>query len=78
MLIRFHWQLRKLRPEIICGLWHESYLSLSILKSSTLITSIYGAILRNIIAPVIGISVVFLNKEEFNLYVVKSIEYCTY
>ncbi|KAH8404164.1 hypothetical protein KR215_011162 [Drosophila sulfurigaster] len=63
------YQLRKLRPEIICGLWHESYLSLSILKSSTLITSIYGAILRNIIAPVIGISVVFLNKEDFNLHI---------
>ncbi|XP_017016743.1 glycerophosphodiester phosphodiesterase 1 [Drosophila kikkawai] len=63
------YQLRKLQPEIICGLWHETYLSLSILKSSTLITSVYGAIFRNIIAPVIGISVVFLNKEEFNLHI---------
>ncbi|KAH8276820.1 hypothetical protein KR026_001382 [Drosophila bipectinata] len=63
------YQLRKLHPEIICGLWHETYLSLAILKSSTLITSIYGAIFRNIIAPVIGISVVFLSKEEFNLHI---------
>ncbi|XP_030374486.1 glycerophosphodiester phosphodiesterase 1 [Scaptodrosophila lebanonensis] len=63
------YQLRKLQPEIICGLWHETYLSLAILKSSTLITSIYGAVLRNIIAPVIGISVVFLSKEEFNLHI---------
>uniref|UniRef100_A0A6P4E643 Glycerophosphodiester phosphodiesterase 1 n=1 Tax=Drosophila rhopaloa TaxID=1041015 RepID=A0A6P4E643_DRORH len=63
------YQLRKLKPEIICGLWHETYLSLAILKSSTLITSIYGAILRNIIAPVIGISVVFLSKEEINLHI---------
>ncbi|SPP83617.1 glycerophosphodiester phosphodiesterase 1 [Drosophila guanche] len=63
------YQLRKLHPEIICGLWHETYLSLAMLKSSTLITSIYGAIFRNIIAPVIGISVVFLSKEEFNLHI---------
>ncbi|EDW85114.1 uncharacterized protein Dwil_GK14482 [Drosophila willistoni] len=63
------YQLRKLQPDIICGLWHETYLSLSILKSSTLITSIYGAIFRNIIAPVIGISVVFLSKDEFNLHI---------
>ncbi|ALC45869.1 CG14883 [Drosophila busckii] len=63
------YQLRKLTPEITCGLWHESYLLQSILKSSTLVTSVYGAILRNIIAPVIGISVVFLSKEEFNLHI---------
>ncbi|KAH8294768.1 hypothetical protein KR018_002687 [Drosophila ironensis] len=63
------YHLRKLNPEIICGLWHETYLSLSILKCSTLISSIYGAIFRNIIAPVIGISVVFLSKEEFNLHI---------
>ncbi|XP_017111171.1 glycerophosphodiester phosphodiesterase 1 [Drosophila elegans] len=63
------YQLRKLKPEIICGLWHETFLSLAILKSSTLVTSIYGAILRNIIAPVIGISVVFLSKEEINLHI---------
>jgi len=66
LLIPF-FQLRKLKPEIICGLWHETYLSLAILKSSTLITSIYGAIFRNIIAPVIGISVVFLSKDEINM-----------
>ncbi|KAH8353852.1 hypothetical protein KR084_008939 [Drosophila pseudotakahashii] len=63
------YQLRKLKPEIICGLWHETYLSLAILKSSTLITSIYGAIFRNIIAPVIGISVVFLSKDEINFHI---------
>ncbi|KAH8251775.1 hypothetical protein KR038_008408 [Drosophila bunnanda] len=54
------YQLRKLQPEITCGLWHETY---------TLITSIYGAIFRNIIAPVIGISIVFLNKEGLNLHI---------
>ncbi|XP_017076499.2 glycerophosphodiester phosphodiesterase 1 [Drosophila eugracilis] len=63
------YQLRKLKPEIVCGLWHETYLSLAILKSSTLITSIYGAIFRNIIAPVIGISVVFLSKDEINIHI---------
>ncbi|CAD6995868.1 unnamed protein product [Ceratitis capitata] len=63
------YQLRKLHPELICGLWTEKSLSLALLKASTLITSIYGAIFRNIIAPVIGISVVFVSKEEFNLHV---------
>ncbi|XP_017476550.1 PREDICTED: glycerophosphodiester phosphodiesterase 1 [Rhagoletis zephyria] len=63
------YQLRKLYPELICGLWTEKSLSLAILKASTLITSIYGALFRNIIAPVIGISVVFVNKEEFNLHI---------
>uniref|UniRef100_A0A1A9X1X1 GP-PDE domain-containing protein n=1 Tax=Glossina brevipalpis TaxID=37001 RepID=A0A1A9X1X1_9MUSC len=63
------YQLRKLFPELICGLWTEKSLSLALLKTSTLITSIYGAFFRNIIAPVIGISVVFVSKEEFNLHI---------
>ncbi|XP_011209190.2 glycerophosphodiester phosphodiesterase 1 [Bactrocera dorsalis] len=63
------YQLRKSRPELICGLWTEKSLSLALLKASTLITSIYGAFFRNIIAPVIGISVVFVSKEEFNLHI---------
>ncbi|XP_067640910.1 glycerophosphodiester phosphodiesterase 1 [Eurosta solidaginis] len=63
------YQLRKFQPELICGLWTEKSLSLALLKASTLITSIYGALFRNIIAPVIGISVVFVSKEEFNLHI---------
>ncbi|KAL9888308.1 glycerophosphodiester phosphodiesterase 1 isoform 1-T4 [Glossina fuscipes fuscipes] len=63
------YQLRKLFPELICGLWTEKSLSLALLKTSTLITSIYGAFFRNIIAPVVGISVVFVSKEEFNLHI---------
>lgn len=63
------YQLRKLHPELICGLWTEKTLSLAVLKASTLITSIYGAVFRNIIAPVIGISLVFISKDEFNLHI---------
>ncbi|TMW51851.1 hypothetical protein DOY81_003096 [Sarcophaga bullata] len=63
------YQLRKLYPELICGLWTEKSLALPLLKASTLITSIYGAFFRNIISPVIGISVVFVSKEEFNLHI---------
>ncbi|XP_013106296.1 glycerophosphodiester phosphodiesterase 1 [Stomoxys calcitrans] len=63
------YQLRKVNPDVICGLWTEKSLALPLLKASTLITSIYGAFFRNIISPVIGISVVFLSKEEFNLHI---------
>lgn len=63
------YQLRKAYPELICGLWSEKSPSRLILKTSTLITSIYGAVFRNIIAPVIGISVVFISKDEYNLHI---------
>lgn len=59
------YKLRKLHPELVCALWTKK--SPQYLKSSTLITSILGAIFRNLISPVIGISFVFINKEEFNL-----------
>lgn len=63
------YQLRKLYPNLICGLWIEKSLSQYLFEKSSLITSIYGAIVRNIISPVIGISVVFLSKDEFNLQI---------
>lgn len=63
------YQLRKVYSELICGLWCDKSPSRIILKTSTLLTSIYGAIFRNIIAPVIGISLVFISKDEFNLHI---------
>ncbi|XP_037952637.1 glycerophosphodiester phosphodiesterase 1 [Teleopsis dalmanni] len=63
------YQLRKTETDLVCGLWTEKFLALPILKASTLATSIYGAIYRNIIAPVVGVSVVFVNKDEFNLHI---------
>lgn len=65
------YQLRKSFPELLCGLWMEKSSITNrhrLFKVSALIKPIYGALLRYIIAPVIGICVVFIHKEEFNLY----------
>lgn len=59
------YKLRKFYPDLICALWIRK--SFPYLKSSTLMDSILGAIVRNLISPVIGISFVFVNKEELNL-----------
>lgn len=59
------YKLRKFDPDLICALWIKK--SFQYLKSSTLMSSILGAIVRNLISPVIGISFVFVNKEELNL-----------
>ncbi|XP_058822131.1 glycerophosphodiester phosphodiesterase 1 isoform X2 [Topomyia yanbarensis] len=63
------YQLRQHCPDLVCGLWMDkSTLSRTqqYLSASTILMSIYGAIYRNIVAPVIGISLVFIHKEEFN------------
>ncbi|XP_055547157.1 glycerophosphodiester phosphodiesterase 1 [Wyeomyia smithii] len=63
------YQIRQHCPDLVCGLWMEkSSLSRThqYLHASTILMSIYGAIFRNIIAPVIGISLVFIHKDEFN------------
>ncbi|XP_055605056.1 glycerophosphodiester phosphodiesterase 1, partial [Uranotaenia lowii] len=63
------YQLRQHCPELVCGLWMDkSAMSRAqqYLSASTIIMSIYGAVFRNIIAPVIGISLVFIHKDEFN------------
>ncbi|KAL5274672.1 GDE1 family protein [Megaselia abdita] len=59
------YKLRRLHPELICALWTKK--PRNYLRSSTLIGSFVGAIVRNIISPVIGITFVFINKEELNL-----------
>ncbi|XP_029718426.1 glycerophosphodiester phosphodiesterase 1 [Aedes albopictus] len=63
------YQLRQHCPDLICGLWMEkSSLSRTqqYLNASTILMSVYGAIFRNIVSPVIGISLVFIHKDEFN------------
>lgn len=64
----FIYQLRKEFPDLLCGLWLEQGqgLQLKWLKSMTILHAIRGAFLRNVIAPVIGIKVVFIHKTEFN------------
>lgn len=66
----FSFQLRKLFPNIICGLWMDNTIvtkkKSQMFRASILTMSFLHAILRNIIAPVIGINIVFLHKDEFN------------
>lgn len=64
----FIYQLRKEFPDLICGLWLDRGQGVHVkcLKSMTILNSIKGAILRNIIAPMIGIKLVFIHKTEFN------------
>lgn len=65
------YQLRKQYPDLVCGLWlnkgvvaKDSYSFL--FKTSAILVACYMAIIRNIVAPVIGIKVVTINKEEFS------------
>uniref|UniRef100_A0A182MN71 GP-PDE domain-containing protein n=1 Tax=Anopheles culicifacies TaxID=139723 RepID=A0A182MN71_9DIPT len=63
------YQLRQHCPELVCGLWMERSCFTILpryLNTSTILLSIVGAIYRNIIAPVIGVSLVFIHKDEFN------------
>lgn len=63
------YKLRKQFPDLVCGLWmnktvmgKDSFL----FKISATLLDVYMAIIRNIVAPAIGIKVVLLNKEEFS------------
>uniref|UniRef100_A0A182YQ20 Uncharacterized protein n=2 Tax=Anopheles stephensi TaxID=30069 RepID=A0A182YQ20_ANOST len=63
------YQLRQQCPDLVCGLWMERSCFTILpryLNTSTILLSIVGAIYRNIIAPVIGVSLVFIHKDEFN------------
>ncbi|XP_052867199.1 glycerophosphodiester phosphodiesterase 1 [Anopheles cruzii] len=63
------YQIRQQCPDLVCGLWMEKSCLLRLphyLNTSTILLSILGAIYRNIVAPVIGISLVFIHKDEFN------------
>ncbi|XP_049287863.1 glycerophosphodiester phosphodiesterase 1 [Anopheles funestus] len=63
------YQLRQHCPDLVCGLWMERSCFTILpryLNTSTILLSIVGAIYRNIIAPVIGVSLVFIHKDEFN------------
>lgn len=64
----FIYQLRKEFPDLVCGLWLDrgQDVQLKCLKSLTILNSIKGAFLRNVVAPVVGIKLVFIHKTEFN------------
>lgn len=62
-------QLRKLHPDLICGLWLNKTSKANLphfLRNSALFISALGAFYRNVISFVLGISVVFLHKNEYN------------
>lgn len=67
---QFPFQLRKVFPTLICAIWMDNLstwrANKRIFKLLTTIRSIYDMIFRNIIAPVIGTSLVFIHKDEFN------------
>ncbi|XP_321897.4 glycerophosphodiester phosphodiesterase 1 [Anopheles gambiae] len=63
------YQLRQQCQDLVCGLWMDKSCFTILpryLNTSTILLSIVGAIYRNIIAPVIGVSLVFIHKDEFN------------
>ncbi|XP_055638771.1 glycerophosphodiester phosphodiesterase 1 isoform X2 [Toxorhynchites rutilus septentrionalis] len=63
------YQLRQHCPNLVCGLWMDKSSfswTQQYLSASTILMSVYGAVFRNIISPVIGISLVFIHKDEFN------------
>lgn len=66
----FLFQLRKLFPTLICGIWMKKINCVNrnrkVVKVLTIAMSIYDMILRNIIANIVGFSLVFIHKDEFN------------
>ncbi|CAO1409958.1 unnamed protein product [Diamesa serratosioi] len=67
------YKLRKLFPALICGIWTEN-ISLwkknkRLFKILTVFRSIYDVILRNLIAPIVGFSLIFVHKDEFNTHI---------
>lgn len=54
----------------MCAMWMDNLSawreSKRIFKLLTIVRSINDVIFRNLIAPIIGISLVFVHKEEFN------------
>jgi len=66
------YQLRKQFSDLVCGLWMNKPMvtkSSLLFRTSAILKAIYMAVVRNIVAPVIGIKVVFLHKDEFNAHV---------
>lgn len=62
-------QLRRIHQELICGLWLDKIAKTNLphfLRNSALFISALGAFYRNIIGFVLGISVVYLHKNEYN------------
>ncbi|KAJ6635476.1 Glycerophosphodiester phosphodiesterase 1 [Pseudolycoriella hygida] len=63
------YQMRKSCPDLVCGLWIDRTPKLEnqyILRPKTIIMSLYSAFFQSILTPVIGISVVFIDKNDFN------------
>lgn len=63
------YQLRKQFSDLVCGLWMNKGVvgkNSLLFKTSAVLSAIYMAIIRNIVAPVVGIKVVMINKEEFS------------
>lgn len=62
-------QLRKSAHSAVGGLWIDKLSKTNLpqfLRNSQLFISAFGAFYRNIVAYVLGISVVFLHKNEYN------------
>lgn len=65
----FFCQLRKSTYFVVGGLWIDKMSKTNLpkfLRNSQLFISAFGAFYRNIVAYVLGISVVFLHKNEYN------------
>ncbi|CRK99631.1 CLUMA_CG012942, isoform A [Clunio marinus] len=67
------YKLRKLFPNLMCAIWIDNLSSWRnnkrIFKLLTILRSIHDVLLRNLIGPIIGISLVFVHKDEFNTHI---------
>lgn len=64
------YKLRKIYSKLICAIWMDNLShwrsQKRIYRLLNIFRSIYDAILRNLITPIIGINLVFIHKDEFN------------
>lgn len=64
------YKLRKIHSKLICAIWMDNLshwrTKNRIYRFINIFRSIYDVILRNLIIPIIGASLVFIHKDEFN------------
>ncbi|GAB0100958.1 glycerophosphodiester phosphodiesterase 1 [Sergentomyia squamirostris] len=65
------YKLRKQFPDLMCGLWlnratRQSFLPAFLTPIEQVFTTFMSILLRNILVPMIGVSVVFIDKKEFS------------